>query len=417
MAVTNQLTLEELAKVVEEYVDSNAIANTSFKETRDNVAGLLDKIGLITTIDTTFMDPLSFMNGNDLPLGRIIEEYFEDLILPTEYDPEGEGALKWYKPTYRPVTYNYSLGRKKISISIKNNDIERAVNNATELGSIVAIQYKRMTDSKTTFEYQLKRELLGRVVDLIEDAYQGDQVITYSTGSALSEGDTYYTITGTGSTELAVCVKAAESTSSWEQAKEDGYLVVLTMIDTISAPTDRETGNAFIERVKEVAEIAKDVSEGNSLNGNTIGAAEGLVLLVKQGTLPPLQVYTLAQTFNKDELSTGVRTAVIKDFGKTADDGVFAVLLDSRAIKLHKTYDVVRENFNGDGDFLNLFNHLEYTGYASRNAYIHVFTTSSINHVDPISTYASIEDNKADAGDAGTDVKADNDVKGTDTKA
>ena len=47
--------------------------------------------------------------------------------------------------------------------------------------------------------------------------------------------------------------------------------------------------------------------------------------------------------------------------------------MDARGIKLHNTYRAVRENLNGDGDWLNLFFHVEYPCHVSRNTFVKVY--------------------------------------------
>ena len=121
----SQLTLKELEAALTAYVVSNKMGNTTFSETFNNLVGLTDKVGLITTIDTDYNDRLPELDGEDLPLGKTVEEYFQDLILPVaqDRDVDGEKALKFYAPTYRPVAWSYELGTKTIPESIPNNDI------------------------------------------------------------------------------------------------------------------------------------------------------------------------------------------------------------------------------------------------------------------------------------------------------
>ena len=88
-----KLSYEELKEVVKDYVVANKISVDTYEITRDNTAGLLDKIGKIVTIDTTFVDKLSIFDGEELSFGKTIEEWQEDLILPQDYDSTGAGAL------------------------------------------------------------------------------------------------------------------------------------------------------------------------------------------------------------------------------------------------------------------------------------------------------------------------------------
>ena len=54
--VSPELSLEELKSAVASYVGSNKVAYQSFSETRNNIVGLLDKIGKIVQLDTSFFN-------------------------------------------------------------------------------------------------------------------------------------------------------------------------------------------------------------------------------------------------------------------------------------------------------------------------------------------------------------------------
>lgn len=367
-----KLSLEELKAAVSSYVASASIGVSSFSETRNNVVDLLDKIGKITTLDTTFFDKLPELDGEELSFGKTVEEYYQDLIETIDYnqDLDGSRALKFYSPTYRPVAYSYSLGKKVIPSSIPNNNIERAVHFEAQLVEIVSLMYKRMSDSAAVWKYQVKRELLGKICDKIIGAYGTDATSYVNATTDIVEGTFYKQSTN----KHGVCVKSKTHAvgDTWATLVAGGYLIDLQMLEEIAIPVDDTTGEAFIEAVKKSVEIAQDVSEGYSFNGNTIGAEVGLSLYVKQGVMPSLEVKTMAGAFNLEKLAMNVEAKVIRDFGATTSK-VFAILMDRRAARLHIDYEAVRENFNGFGDFLNLFHHLECTCFASRNAFIKVF--------------------------------------------
>ena len=368
-----KLSLEELKSAVASYVGSNKVAYASFSETRNNIVGLLDKIGKIVQLDTSFFDKLGELDGEELSYGKTIEEWYQDLIEAVDYnaDLDGSRALKFYSPTYRPVCYNFSLGKKMIATSIPNNNIERAVHNEGQFVDIISTMTKRLSDSKAVFKYQVKRELLGRLCDLASDAYaNATAYANYAdTPTNVAEGTFYKQ-----STNYAVCVKSktAASGDTWATLVAGGYLIPIQFVREVAVPEDTSTGEAFIKAVKECVEIAQDVSEGFSLNGNTIGAEMGLAMYVKQGVMPSLEVDTMAGAFHLDKLSTGLNAKVIRDFGSTTSKA-YAIIMDNRAVRLHVDYEAVRENFNGAGDFLNLFSHLELTGFISRNAFFTIF--------------------------------------------
>ena len=368
-----KLSLVELASAVASYIGSNKVAYASFTETRNNIVGLLDKIGKIVQLDTSFFDKLGELDGEELSYGKTVEEWYQDLIMAVDYnqDADGSRALKFYSPTYRPVCYNVSLGKKMIATSIPNNNIERAVHNEGQFVDIISTMTKRLSDSKALWKYECKRELIGRLCDLASDAYaNATAYANYAdTPTNVAEGTFYKQ-----STNYAVCVKSktAASGDTWATMVAGGYLIPIDFVKVVPVPEDSTTGENFIKAIKEKVEQAQDVSEGNSLNGNTIGAEMGLALYVKQGVMPSLEVDTMAGAFHLEKLSTGVEAKVIKDFGSTSSKA-YCVLMDNRAIRLHVDYEAVRENFNGAGDFLNLFQHIELTGFISRNAFFTIF--------------------------------------------
>ena len=370
-----KLSLAELKTAVASYVDSSKIANTSFSATRNNIVGLLDKIGKIVQLDTAFFDKLPELDGEELSFGKTVEEYYQDLILAVDYnqDLDGSRALKFYSPTYRPVCYSYSLGKKVIPTSIPNNNIERAVHNEGQFVDIVATQEKRLSDSKAAWKYQVKREMIGKFIDKVAAAYSGATAYTQNS-TVLAEG-TFYKWTDSDSVNhTAVCVvgQAAAVNKSGNTLEAEGVLIELQMIEEVPIPEDSTTGENYIKALKAAVEKAQDISEGYSLNGNTIGAEMGLALYVKQGVMPSLEVDTMAGAFHLEKLATGVEAKVIKDFGSTTSKA-YTVLADKRFARLHIDYEAVRENFNGFGDFLNLFSHIESTAFLSRNCFVKIF--------------------------------------------
>ena len=93
---------------------------------------------------------------------------------------------------------------------------------------------------------------------------------------------------------------------------------------------------------------------------------------MRQGIMSKLKVQTLAGAFNKEELAMPAEIRVILDFGD-ADSKIYAMLVDRRIMRLHNTYRAMRENQNGQGDFLNMFYHTENTVHISRNAFVKVY--------------------------------------------
>lgn len=366
-----KLSIAELNDYVSSVVTATKISNATFSVTRDNIVELVDKIGKIHTIDTVFaIDKLAMFDGEYLSFGKTIEEWQADLIMPEDYDPTGANALAPHYSTFRPNFYSYTLGRKKISQTIPNNNIERAVHFEGQFNEIVATLIKRIQDSMSAYRYAVKRELLGKYIGLC--AYEMDP--SNATLFAISTAYTVNTLVKNASNVVGIVVKPIANTNTkvWADAIDDGMIVLLDLVTEIDIPVDTSTGEDFIKQVKKDVEVAQDLSEGHSLNGNTLGAVEGLVLIVKQGVIPELEVSTYAGAFNENRVVAPTEVIVVRDFG-SANADYFAVLMDRRGMRLHNTYDATRENPNGDGDFLNIFRHTEDTATASRNTFIKVY--------------------------------------------
>ena len=376
-----KLSIAQLKSVLASYVDENKISVDTFSVTRDNTVGLLDKIGKIFTIVTNYVDKLDLFNGEDLSYGKTVEEWASDLILCENFDSTGATALAPHDSTYRPVAYSYTLGRKVIPQTIRNNDIQRAVHFEEQLVEIVADKTKKMYDSETMLRYGIKREAIGVLAEMCVDAMDSSNAdatyaalsTTISANAAVNE-----VLYCTATTTCYVVVKAITANAmTMQQALDNGYIIAYKLVSVLAKPIDDTTGEAFIEQVKVDVEIASDFSEGHSLNGNTLGATpeDGLVLLVKQGIMPNLEVYTQAGAFHQDRVALPTKVISLPDFG-SADSSIYAVLLDQRGVRLFNSYRAVRENANGQGDFLNLYFHTENTVHVSRNSFVKVYKAS-----------------------------------------
>ena len=374
-----KLSIKQLTAFVALYVAENKIGVDSFSETRANSVGLLDVLGKIYTNWQNYGDKLGLFDGEDLSFGKTIEEWAQDLILPEDFDASGSGALAPHESTYRPVSFSYTLGKKTIPQTIRNNDIERAVHNIGQFQDIIVGKTKALYDSETMFRYSMKRQALGVLAERCDYAMDSTNAdVTIATAgttisTAMDVNDLLY-ITGNSKMYVAVKPIAIADGLTGTTAISGGYVVALDLVKEIAIPSSDVTGEAFIEQVLKDVEVASDFSEGHSLNGNTLGGnpEAGLVLVMKQGVMPVLKVQTLAGAFHKDELALPAEVVIVPDFGD-ADDDFYAMLVDRRIMRLHNTYRAVRENLNGQGDFLNYFYHTENTAHISRNCFVKVY--------------------------------------------
>lgn len=383
-----KLSIAQLDSVLASYVDSNKISVATFADTYNNTVGLLDTIAKIFTITTNFVDKLAMLDGEDLSFGKTVEEWASDLILPEDYDSTGAYALAPHDSSYRPVYFSYTLGRKVIPQTIRNNDIERAVHNEGQFISIVEDKTKKMYDSETMLKYGIKRQALGVLAGrcvAVMTAANADYTCTnasagwatISSSAAGNPGEVLYVNISSGTYNgFYVIVKkiAADSTKTASQLIADGFVIKYDLVSELAKPVDTSTGEAFVKALKADVEIASDFSEGHSLNGNTLGATpeEGLILVVKQGIMPSIEVDVQAGAFHADKVALPTKVIAVPDLGN-ADSKIYAILMDARGLRLFNTYRAVRENVNGHGDFLNMFFHTENTVHVSRNTFVRVY--------------------------------------------
>ena len=324
-----KLTSAQLKAAMQTYVAAAKQAG-AWSASTDNFAGLLDKIGKTIQISGMYNDQLPELDGDNLPLGKTIEEYFIDLTLPTAYtDITTEGAKDIVPalPSVEDVCYSYSLGRQKIKTTVPYDNVERAFNSANDASNALTDITMKLQNSYDISKYYEKKQLLGNAI--------------------------------------SKCL-AQKATNT------DVY-------KAIAKPVDTATSEAFITQVKADVEDASFAHEGGLANA-FIGASPELMLFVKKGVVPSIQVTAMAGAFQRDELAIPARVKVVEDFGTITGgtDGkeVFAVLADPRGIKLHNGYNATREAPNADGDFINYVRHFEDTGFISKYAYIKVYETA-----------------------------------------
>ena len=312
-----KMTINGLVALAKSYVAAAKQAGT-WNATTDNLYTAVDKIGKMIMLDGQFIDKLPELDGDELPLGKTIEEYFIDLTLPEAYtDINTEGAKNEVPalPSVEQCAYNYTLGREKIKTTVPYDNVERAALNENDAANMIAKILERLGNSYEMFKFQAKKQLLGNAAD-----------------------------------------KA----------------VAANLVSTIAVPTDTTTGEAFIKAIKEEVEAASFAHEGG-LNGALIGATPELVLYIKKGVMPSIEVDTMAGAFNEARLAIPARVKVVDDFGTMTNTNVFALLVDPRGIKLHRGYHAIRTATNADGDFVNYVDHSEHTGFISKNVYIKAF--------------------------------------------
>ena len=77
-----KLSYEQLKEFVATVITDAKISIADFNVTRDNTAGLIDKIGKIITLDSVYnVDKLAEFDGEYLSFGKNIEEWQQDLTM------------------------------------------------------------------------------------------------------------------------------------------------------------------------------------------------------------------------------------------------------------------------------------------------------------------------------------------------
>ncbi len=317
-----KMTKDNLVTFVKGYVNSEKSAGT-WTGSVDDFTKMAEKIGSQVTLDGNWNDKLAgLFEGETLPYGKTVEEYFVDLILPVDYK-DGvtyEDSFETYMPTFEQAAYSYTLGRKKLPLVQSYDSIEKVANDGEALATIEASIMSKFAASYTNARYSVKEEALGNL---------------YGKAKAVTDSN---------------------------------------MVQTLAKPIDTETGEAFIEAIKKAVEVASDRNTKNCLSGELIGAAPSLVLVVNQGIIPSLDVNTLAGAFNQERLALGVEVKAVDSLGSTADaDGVYAILVDPRTVQVRNSYNAVRTDMDANLDKVRFVHHFEDTVFTSKYTFVRAF--------------------------------------------
>ena len=322
----SKMTIADLQSAMATYVAAAKQAG-AWSKTNDNLIKAIDKIGRTVQINGIYADKLVELEGDDLPLGKTIEEYFIDLTMPETYSnitTEGAKDDVPALPAVEDVCYNYTLGRQKVKTTVPFDNLERAFNSDAGAAAAITDISAKLQNSVDMTKYQMKKQLLGNVAS------------------------------------KALAVKAS----------------VPDVYKAMPVPVDTETSEAFITAIKQAAEDASFAHQGG-LGNRLIGAAPELKLYVKKGVMPIVEVEALAGAFNSDKLALPASVTVVDDFGTitggTSGKQVYAILIDPRGVKLHEGYNASRYRENADGDFVNYVRHFEETGFISKSTFVRVF--------------------------------------------
>ena len=311
-------TIANLEKAAKDYVAATKQLQGTFTPTVDDFTKTVCKIGEMKTLYLPHVDKLPEMNGDNLPFGETIEEFMVNDFLPETFTYEDGAAKKNAKrATFAEAVYSYPLAEQLWELGVPRTQFQRVSLGQRSFTDLVSSTLMTLDSSANAWNYAAKRRLLGNAA------------------------------------------KAA---------------VTAGLVSEKAMPANTETGEAFIKAVKECVEIASDMND-NNLAKHTAAAAPSLTLYIKQGVIPSLEVDTMAGAFNKAELAIPAKVKTVLDFGEIEgeDAGVYAILVDDRAIKLHDDILMVTSDYDGRMNQDNFYRHQKQTGFISKYAFIHVF--------------------------------------------
>lgn len=312
-------TIAALETAAKNYVDATKQLQGTFTPTVDDFTKTVCKIGEMKTLYLPHIDKLPEMNGDNLPFGETIEEFMVNDFLPETFTyTDGAPKKNAKRATFDQAVYSYALPEQLWELGIPRSQFQRVSLGQRSFTDLVSSTLMTLDSSANAWNYAAKRRLLGNA------------------------------------------------------AKEAAKITSLKT--EIAKPIDTATGEAFIKKVKECVEIASDMNEGN-LAQHTAAAAPSLTLYIKQGVIPSLEVDTMAGAFNEAKLAIPAKVKTVLDFGEISgeDAGVYAILVDDRAIKLHDDILMVTSDYDGRMNQDNFYRHQKQTGFISKYGYIHVF--------------------------------------------
>ena len=311
------LTIETLKAAAGKYVDATKQLQTTFVPTVDDFTKTVCKIGDMTTLYLPHVDKLPELSGDNLPFGETIEEFMVNDFLPSDFVYEDGAPKKNAKrATFEEAVYSYPMKEQLWELGVPRDQFRRVSLGERSFGDLIASTLSTLDSSANAWNYAAKRQLLGN--------------------------------------------------AATEAAK------IPALVDSIAKPHDTATGEAFIKAVKACIEVASDMNNGN-LAQHTAAAAPSLTLYIMQGVMPSIEVDTMAGAFNEAKLAIPATVKTVLDFGTASDSGVYAILVDSRAIKLHDDILTVTNDYEGRMDQDNFYRHQKQTGFISKYGYIHVF--------------------------------------------
>ena len=285
----------------------------NFTAVINDTTGLVEKCMDQICLNQLFTDKLPELDGDEKEFGAYVEEYGMGLLVPKAATSLVDGqsyGVPYYAPAVQGTFHSWKLPEYIVAGSTSYNKYKSSMKSPEAYASFVSSVLKQMIDSYNQARYEEKKELLGWAAN-------------------------------------NVAVK-----------------------QILAKPVDTVSGEAFIKKVKDIAEeasFARDITVGEKTI--TLGAAEGLTLYLNKGIMSSLEVDTLAGAFNKEDLAMPVTIKVV-DFGANGmgTNQAYGLIVDNRAIKLFPNRNTVGEDVNAYHDFVTVSRHVIDTPFVSKFA-------------------------------------------------
>ena len=316
-------SLTDIKTLVNAVIDASLISQDApFVPDVDDITGLVIKIGKQFMLSSNFESDLPELEGDRLEFGSTIEEYYVKLAAIAAFKPT-PGTLhkkvdvdstptniwesdigKPSRPDFATVVYSYELAKYQAAQTVDYNKIEHAMIGQNEFSKLIADITKSLYDTIAIYKYMIKKQLLGRAIDLI----------------------------------------GVEGTGNVQRAK-------------IAAPSDTSTGEAFVKSVKSyVNKFTKIHDTYNLLKVPVKSQLEDLVLYILEGYEEVIDVGVLAGAFNVGKVSIPVTVKTVEDFGTLAvNTTAYALLVDTRGVKVHTLHETASQEDVGRSEFITYF--------------------------------------------------------------
>jgi len=316
-------SLTDIKTLVNAVIDASLISqNAPFVPDTDDITGLVIKIGKQFMLSSNFESDLPELEGDRLEFGSTIEEYYVKLAaiaafkptpgtLHEDVDVDGTATDIWesdigkpHRPDFATVVYSYELAKYQAAQTVDYNKIEHAMIGQNEFSKLIADITKSLYDTIAIYKYMIKKQLLGRAIDLI----------------------------------------GAEGAGNAQRVK-------------IAAPVDTATGEAFVKSVKQyVNKFTKIHDTYNLLKVPVKSQLEDLVLYILEGYEEVIDVGVLAGAFNVGKVSIPVTVKTVEDFGTLAvNTTAYALLVDTRGVKVHTLHETASQEDVGRSEYITYF--------------------------------------------------------------